>query len=44
MLLRKHIQGARVTDVAQVGSERIIEISLETLNELGFTVSKKIDL
>ena len=42
MLLRKHIQGARVTDVAQVGSERIIEISLETLNELGFTVSKKL--
>lgn len=32
----------RVTDVAQVGSERIIEISLETLNELGFTVSKKL--
>lgn len=42
MLLRKHIQGARITDVAQVGSERIIEISLETLNELGFTVSKKL--
>ena len=42
MLLRKHIQGARVTDVAQVGSERIIEISLETLNELVFTVSKKL--
>ena len=42
MPLRKHIQGARVTDVAQVGSERIIEISLETLNELGFTVSKKL--
>ena len=42
MLLRNHIQGARVTDVAQVGSERIIEISLETLNELGFTVSKKL--
>lgn len=42
MLLRKHIQGARITDVSQKGSERILEISLETLNELGFTVSKKL--
>ncbi|MBS5334719.1 MAG: NFACT family protein [Firmicutes bacterium] len=42
MLLRKHIQGARITDITQTGSERIIEISLETLNELGFTVSKKL--
>ena len=42
MLLRKHIQGARITDVTQTGSERIIEINLETLNELGFTVSKKL--
>ena len=42
MLLRKHLQGARITDVSQKGSERIIEVSLETLNELGFTVSKKL--
>ena len=42
MLLRKHLQGARITDVSQVGSERILEISMETLNELGFTVSKKL--
>lgn len=42
MLLRKHIQGSRITDVSQKGSERILEISLETLNELGFTVSKKL--
>ena len=42
MLLRKHLQGGRITDVAQKDSERIIEISLETLNELGFTVSKKL--
>lgn len=42
MLLRKHLQGARITDITQKGSERIIEISLETLNELGFTVSKKL--
>lgn len=42
MLLRKHLQGARITEVSQKGAERIIEISLETLNELGFTVSKKL--
>ena len=42
MLLRKHLQGGRITDISQKGSERIIEISLETLNELGFTMSKKL--
>ena len=42
MLLRKHLQGARITQVCQKDCERIIEISLETLNELGFTVSKKL--
>ncbi len=42
MLLRKHLQGGRIVDIAQKDAERIIEISLETLNELGFTVSKKL--
>ncbi len=42
MLMRKHLQGGRIVDVSQKDCERIIEISLETLNELGFTVSKKI--
>lgn len=42
MLLRKHLQGGRIVEISQKDSERIIEISLETLNELGFTVSKKI--
>ena len=42
MLLRKHLQGGRIVDITQKGTERIIEISLETLNELGFTVSKKL--
>ncbi len=42
MLLRKHLQGARITSVSQKDCERIIEISMETLNELGFTVSKKL--
>ncbi len=42
MLLRKHLQGARITSVDQKDCERIIEISMETLNELGFTISKKL--
>ena len=42
MLLRKHIQGSCIVSVEQKGSERIIEISLEVLNELGFTASKKL--
>lgn len=42
MLMRKHLQGGRIVGIEQKDAERIIEISLETLNELGFTVSKKI--
>ena len=42
MLLRKHLLGGRITEITQKDSERIIEISLETLNELGFTMSKKL--
>ena len=42
MLLRKHLVGGRIVEVSQKDAERIIEISLETLNELGFTVSKKL--
>lgn len=42
MLLRKHLQGARITDIRQFESERIVEIDFENLNELGFTVSKRI--
>lgn len=42
MLLRKHLTGGRIISIDQVGSDRIIEISLEAMNELGFTLSKKI--
>ncbi|MGC2872224.1 Rqc2 family fibronectin-binding protein [Ihubacter sp. rT4E-8] len=42
MLLRKHLSGGRIVEICQKDAERIIEISLETLNELGFTVSKKL--
>ncbi len=42
MLMRKHIQNGRITSVHQKDSERIIEIDIETLNELGFAVSKRL--
>ncbi|MBR1692329.1 MAG: NFACT family protein, partial [Lachnospiraceae bacterium] len=35
MLLRKHIQNARITDVRQPGLERIVNFELEHLNEMG---------
>ncbi len=35
MFLRKHLTGAKITDVAQTGLERIVSISLETKDELG---------
>ncbi|MCQ2551204.1 MAG: NFACT family protein [Clostridia bacterium] len=42
MLMRKHLQGARIVDIRQKDSERIVEMDLETLNELGFNVSKRL--
>ena len=42
MLLRKHLQGGRITEVRQRGSERIIEIDIEAQNELGFSVSRRL--
>lgn len=35
MLLRKHIQNGRIVSIEQPGFERIIDISIEHLNELG---------
>ncbi len=42
MLLRKHIQGGKIYDIRQIGFERIIEIYFENLDELGFSVNKKL--
>ncbi|QOX62540.1 fibronectin/fibrinogen-binding protein [Anoxybacterium hadale] len=42
MLLRKHIQGGRITAVHQRDSERIVEFFIDTINELGFSVNKKL--
>ena len=42
MLLRKHLSGGRIVAIEQKDCERIIEFSFETLNELGFTLGKKL--
>jgi len=40
MLLRKHLQNARVISVTQPGLERIVKLELEHLNELGDICTK----
>ena len=40
MLMRKHLIGGRITNIEQKDSERIVEINIATINELGFSVSK----
>ena len=38
MLLRKHLQGGRVTDVRRIAGDRILEIDIENIDELGESV------
>lgn len=42
MLMRKHMQSARIRAVRQVESERIIEIDTDAVNELGFAVNHRL--
>ena len=42
MVLRKHLGAARIQNFAQCGCDRIIEIDLETVDELGFNVNKRL--
>lgn len=42
MLLRKHIGNGRITDINQPGFERIIEIKIEHLDEMGDLCYKKL--
>ena len=42
MLLRKHLQNARILSITQPGLERIIQLTLEHLNELGDLCRKKL--
>ena len=40
MLLRKHLQGAKLTDVRQAGFERVAILELETRDEMGFLCTR----
>lgn len=40
MLLRKHLQGAKLTDVHQVGFERVAILEFETRDEMGFLCTR----
>lgn len=42
MVLRKHLSAGRITRIQQYENDRIIEILLETVNEMGFSVNKKL--
>lgn len=42
MLLRKHLQNARIVNITQPGLERILHLELEHLNELGDICHKKL--
>ena len=42
MLLRKHIGNGRITDICQYGFDRIVEISLEHLDDMGDLCTKKL--
>lgn len=44
MLLRKHLSGGRILSVTQPGMERVIEFSIESRNELGDLVTKRLIL
>ena len=40
MLLRKHLQGAKLVDVRQEGFERVARLSFETRDEMGFACTR----
>lgn len=42
MLLRKHLSSARITGVEQIGFERVVKITLESRDELGYLSNKYI--
>ena len=42
MVLRKHLGAARIQRISQHNCDRIIEIDLETVDELGFNVNKRL--
>ena len=44
MLLRKHLTGARIVSISQPEHERMLELEIDTRDELGFAARKKLVL
>ena len=44
MLLRKQLTGGRVTDICQISGDRIIHVNLDTVNEMGDHVARRLVL
>lgn len=42
MLLRKHLEGGKITSISQVGFERIVQIDVENLTEQGELANKRL--
>lgn len=42
MVLRKHIGPGKIIDIKQYGLDRVIEISIASIDEMGFDTSKKL--
>lgn len=42
MLLRKHLQGARLTDITQPPMERLVTFTFDGTDEMGFPVKKRL--
>lgn len=42
MVLRKHLSAGRITGIEQKDTDRIMEIFFETVDELGFSLNKKL--
>ena len=44
MLMRKQLAGARITEISQVGGDRIVHVNMDTVNELGDHVLRRLVL
>ncbi|KAF0091292.1 MAG: Fibronectin-binding A domain-containing protein [Fusobacteria bacterium] len=44
MLLRKHLESGIITNISQLGYERIIELTIESYNELGMKTKKTLQI
>lgn len=42
MLLRKHVQGAKIASIAQPAVERVLELELDTTDEMGVACKKRL--